>query len=73
MVSNEKSHNNTLNNISNYTSVLSSHKIRLAPTALPKFDSNIQEWQLFFDCFKSMVHNDDSTFLCKSIHTLSLL
>jgi len=38
----------------------SSHKARLASITLSKFEGNIQEWQSFFDCYKTMVHYDNS-------------
>jgi len=38
----------------------SPHKTRLAPKALPRFNTNIQGWQSFFFCYKVMVYYDDN-------------
>ena len=56
----EKSYNSSINNTSTNTANTHSLRARLAPISLPSFDGNIQEWESFFDCFKAMVHNDDS-------------
>lgn len=60
MINIEKSNNSSMNNVSIGATNISSNKARLAPISLPRFDGNIQDWRSFFDCYKAMVHNDDT-------------
>lgn len=59
LINAEKSHNSSIQN-SFTNSTVSVQKVRLAPISLPKFDDDIQEWESYFDCFKAMIHNEDS-------------
>lgn len=56
----EKNQHSSLNSSCGHNNVSSSQRVRLAPIELPKFDGDIQGWESFFDCYKAMVHNDDS-------------
>lgn len=38
----------------------SGNRSRLAPIPLPDFKRNIENWELFYDVFQALVHNDDS-------------
>jgi len=51
---NSSSHNSTLNMST------TQGRVQLPPIKLPEFSGNIQDWEPFFDCFRSMVHEDSS-------------
>ncbi|XP_060836320.1 uncharacterized protein LOC132918983 [Rhopalosiphum padi] len=55
----EKGHTSLPHNVSASSSV-HTQRARLAPISLPSFEGDILEWESFFDCYKAMVHNDDS-------------
>lgn len=50
--SNNAVHNSSLNMLSSYLCV------QLPPISIPKFNGDIQDWEAFYDCFRSMVHED---------------
>jgi len=58
-----------VHNISTGTAC-SSNRARLAPISLPTFNGDIQEWASFFDCFCTLVHNDDSYSVAQKFHYL---
>ncbi|XP_025407382.1 uncharacterized protein LOC112681329 [Sipha flava] len=55
----EKSHNSSMQNAS-ISATIQPPRALLAPISLPKFNGNILEWESFFDCFKVLVHHEDT-------------
>jgi len=60
IVNTQKSQNTSLISNQSVGAVQNFNRVRLPPITLPTFDGNIQEWASFFDCFKAMVHNEDT-------------
>lgn len=56
MVDSKKSLNNSIHNSTLNTSSTQAH-VQLPPIKMPEFSGNIQGWESFFDCFRSMVHD----------------
>jgi len=55
----EKTNSSTTSNISSSnTAPWTSNRARLPPITIPEFDGNIQNWESYYDCFRSMIHED---------------
>jgi len=72
LINQEKSHNSSMSNNSLNTSASHPQQARLPPIEIPKFDSNIQEWNSFFDLYKAMVHNNEHYSLAQKFSYLRL-
>lgn len=53
-VFNNSTHNSTLNMSTTHA------RVQLPPIKLPEFHGNIQDWESYYDCFRSMVHEDNN-------------
>lgn len=53
-VLNNSAHNSTLNMSTTQA------RAQLPAIKLPEFHGDIQDWESFFDCFRTMVHEDDN-------------
>jgi len=50
--------NSTHNSILNMSTT--QIRVQLPPIKLPEFHGNIQDWESYYDCFRSMVHEDNN-------------
>lgn len=55
-----RTNNSTSNSSSSNSVPWAPNRARLPPITIPEFDGNLQNWEPYYDCFRSMIHEDSS-------------